>query len=215
MNILNFAILKCLQIKNIPTSIIKNNGDPKKVIPNSKPMFSLEERKIINNSKVQPKKINNCLTTSKNEILLAAIANKNKHTLDKINDLIQQIKNEDIIEKSFSILQTVHKVFCASKNCVILAFKDTVDAETLNKYAQSKDFLLSCCQYLRQPFYFAGFKIKELNSLKENIKKQMHQKIDDLNLDKLREIFNKNKPIQQIAYDCVYKHLNKEGSENE
>lgn len=222
INILSCAILKCIEHEN---NLITNISKEKKFIKqpesinNDEPLFVLKERHIHKEQTPPIKKeeasLNNIEQISNKDILFAAIANKNKSTMDKINDLITKIKNEEIVvEKQFSILQTVYKVFCASKNCVVLAFKDAFDAKIFNQNTNTKDFLQICCRYLDQPFYFAGFTIDELTSLKKTIQEKKHESIPDIDTKKLTQILNKDQNIQQLAYVYVYQHLKKDNNEN-
>lgn len=220
VNVLCYTILKCLEKQTISVAIIeKEKANQKTKLVDDQPLFVLKERQINKPKKTIVKEekslVNNNIKVTREDILFAAVANIDKKTMNKISDLIKKIKNDEIIEQHFSILQTVYKVFCASKNCVVLAFRDNLDAKTFNKNTTARDFLLTCYRYLDQPFYFAGFTIDELSSLKNDIQSKKHILTPDLDLNNLKQILKNDESIQQIAYNYVYKFLKRDKNENE
>lgn len=220
VNVLCCAILKCLEKQTIFSTIVEKEKVTKQIeLVNDQPLFVLKERQINNVKKSVVKKektsTNNNIKVTREDILFAAVANINKKVMNKINDLINKIKNDEIIEQHFSILQTVYKVFCASKKCVVLAFKDAIDAKTFNKNTTTRDFLLTCYRYLDQPFYFVGFTVDELTTLKKDIQDKKHVSIPDLDLNNLKQILKNDDSIQQIAYNYVYKFLKRDKNEDE
>lgn len=220
VNVLCCAILKCLEKQTaFTTSAVKKMKAVNQSKPvDSQPLFVLKERQISELNKPVVKQddtqVSNNKKVTREDILFAAVANMDKKVMNKINDLINKIKNDEISEPQFSILQTVYKVFCASKNCVVLAFNDAFDAKTFNKKTNTRDFLLICYRYFNQPFYFAGFTVDGLESLKKDIQGKMHVLIPDLDLNNLKQTLENDKSIQQLAYNHVYKYLKRDKNEN-
>lgn len=192
--------------KKISKIVPTNNTVAKK---NILPLFKFKDIEIKNENlfKNSEKEEN---IPSKEKILFAAFANKNNEAINKINKILLAIKNETIIDNNLSILRVYHKVACASKNCVVILFKDKVDANILNKNMQKKDFLLSCCKIFNGPLFFVGYTINEINEYKEILLKKKNEKIDEPNLKILRDILTKDGSIEQMAYDTIYKFIKNE-----
>lgn len=171
------------------------------------PLFTFKDVEIKNENSNENK--NNFLPTNE-EILFATFANKNNEMIDKINKILLAIKNEVIIDNDLSILRVYHKIACASKNCVVILFKDEIDANILNKNKEKKDFLLSCCKIFNGPLFFVGYTIDEINKYKEILLKKMKEKIEEPDLKILRDILTKDGSIEQIAYDTIYKFIKNE-----
>ena len=192
--------------KKISKIVPTNNTVAKK---NILPLFKFKDIEIKNENlfKNSEKEEN---IPSKEKILFATFANKNNEAINKINKILLAIKNETIIDNNLSILRVYHKVACASKNCVVILFKDKVDANILNKNMQKKDFLLSCCKIFNGPLFFVGYTINEINEYKEILLKKKNEKIDEPNLKILRDILTKDGSIEQMAYDTIYKFIKNE-----
>ena len=179
------------------------------VIVNTKisPLFKFKDIEIKNKNQIDDNGQKDDFAPTNEEILFAAFANKNNEMIDKINKILLAIKNETIIDNNLSILRVYHKVACASKNCVVVLFKDEIDANILNKNMRQNNFLLSCCKIFGCPFFFVGYTVDKINAYKEILLKKMKEKIKEPDLKILRDILTKDGSIEQIAYDTIYKFI--------
>lgn len=174
---------------------------------NQTPLFTFKERKI--KDIPQSNKLENEIFDQE-QILFSAFANKNKEMMEKIKIVLNQVKNRIVFENNFSIFQQSCGVICASNNCVVLGFKDKIDATLLNKNAKNKDFLLACCKFFNQPLFFVGYTINEINEKKDLLIKKRQEKIIEPEIKLLRDILNKDASIEQIAYNTIYKFIKNE-----
>ncbi len=188
------------------------NAGTNKIAINKKipPLFIFNDVEIENAKPIETNKDGKNFMPTSDEILFAAFANKNNEITDKINKILLAIKNETIIDNNLSILRVYHKLACASKNCVVVLFKDQIDADILNKNMMKKDFLLSCCKIFDGPLFFVGYTINKINEYKEILLAKMKQKIKEPDLKILRDILTKDGSIEQIAYDTIYKFIKNE-----
>lgn len=140
------------------------------------------------------------------QILCTTVANRDKTFENMIQNLLKQIKSGEITEQSFSDMLLAKTVFVASKNSVILAFNDEVDAKILNKTAKTKDFILTCCKFFEKPIYVVGYSIQQLNNLKNQIQDAKKKKILPLSIQPLRDILDEDASIEQIAFNTLVKN---------
>ena len=171
------------------------------------PLFKFKDIEIKNKNQIDDNGQKDDFAPTNEEILFAAFANKNNEMFDKINKILLAIKNETIIDNNLSILRVYHKVACASKNCVVVLFKDEIDANILNKNMRQNNFLLSCCKIFGCPLFFVGYTVDKINAYKEILLKKMKEKIKEPDLKLLRDILTKDGSIEQIAYDTIYKFI--------
>ena len=171
------------------------------------PLFKFKDIEIKNKNQIDDNGKKDDFVPTNEEILFAAFANKNNEMIDKINKILLTIKNETIIDNNLSILRVYHKVACASKNCVVVLFKDEIDANILNKNMRQNNFLLSCCKIFGCPLFFVGYTVDKINAYKEILLKKMKEKIKEPDLKILRDILTKDGSIEQIAYDTIYKFI--------
>ena len=187
-------------LKNSP---INNAIVSKKISP----LFEFKDIEIKNEKQIKNSEQKNDFAPTNEEILFATFANKNNEMIDKIDKILFAIKNETIIDNNLSILRVYHKVACASKNCVVVLFKDEIDANILNKNMRQNNFLLSCCKIFGGPLFFVGYTIDKINEYKEILLKKMKEKIREPDLKILRDILTKDGSVEQIAYDTIYKFI--------
>ena len=188
---------------------ISKNPPINNVILNTKipPLFKFKDIEIESGKQIEKDEQKKDFMPTNEEILFAAFANKNNRMIDKIDKILLAIKNETIIDSNLSILRVCHKVACASKNCVVILFRDEIDANILNKNMRQNDFLLSCCKIFGGPLFFVGYTIDKINEYKEILLKKMKEKIKEPDLKILRDILTKDGSIEQIAYDTIYKFI--------
>lgn len=188
---------------------ISKNPPINNVILNTKipPLFKFKDIEIESEKQIEKDEQKKDFMPTNEEILFAAFANKNNRMIDKIDKILLAIKNETIIDSNLSILRVCHKVACASKNCVVILFRDEIDANILNKNMRQNDFLLSCCKIFGGPLFFVGYTIDKINEYKEILLKKMKEKIKEPDLKILRDILTKDGSIEQIAYDTIYKFI--------
>lgn len=188
---------------------ISKNSPINNVLLNTKipPLFKFKDIEIESKKQIEKDEQKNDFMPTNEEILFTAFANKNNGMIDKIDKILFAIKNETIIDSNLSILRVYHKVACASKNCVVILFKDEIDANILNKNMRQNDFLLSCCKIFGGPLFFVGYTIDKINGYKEILLKKMKEKIKEPDLKILRDILTKDGSIEQIAYDTIYKFI--------
>lgn len=156
-------------------------------------------------TKEEPKKTVGLPTIQ--DILFATVSNKDKKSTIDAKKFLNDIKGNIISEKSFTCLTLAADVFCASKESIVLVFKDELDAKILNKMAFSQDFILSTCKVFRNPRFIVGYSIEQLNKQKADLLKAMKEKREKLDLDALRQILNKDETIEQIAFNTIYSKL--------
>ena len=171
------------------------------------PLFKFKDVEIKDENQIENSEQKKDFTPTNEEILFATFANKSNEMIDKINKILLAIKNETIIDNNLSILRVYYKVACASKNCVVLLFKDEIDANILNKNVRQNNFLLSCCKTFGSPLFFVGYTIDKINEYKEILLKKMKEKIKEPDLKILRDILTKDGSVEQIAYDTICKFI--------
>ena len=198
-------------IINSTKKIPKINSTNSVMTKEKKPLlFKFKDIEIKNENLLKIEEQKKDYLPTNDEILFAAFVNKNNEITNKINEILLAIKNETIIDNNLSILRVSYKVACASKNCVVVLFKDEVDANILNKNMKKKDFLLSCCKIFNGPLFFVGYTIDKINEYKKILLKKMNEKINEPDLKILRDILTKDGSIEQIAYDTIYKFIKNE-----
>lgn len=141
------------------------------------------------------------------DILFATVSNKDNKAKTDAKKFLTDIKENIISEKSFTCLTLAADVFCASKESIVLAFKDELDAKILNKIAFSQDFILATCKVFRNPKFIIGYSINQLNKQKAELQKAMKEKRERLDLNSLRQILNEDETIEQIAFNTIYSKL--------
>ncbi|XQP55668.1 MAG: DNA polymerase III subunit gamma/tau [Mycoplasmoidaceae bacterium] len=152
---------------------------------------------------------------SDQEILLAIFSNRQKEIESIAKQTLSDIKSGKIDAKAFSHIKLASQVLCASKNGAVLLFDEQMDAQLFNRAAKKKDFLLSCCKMFQNPKFVVGFTKQQINQMKNAMLEAKKHPRPLLNLDALRSILDKDAPIEQIAYNTIYKFLKDKEDDNE
>ncbi len=215
--IFDHALIKSMasfdSTKVAPTEYVEKKVEVKKTQPKAEeetfvePKIEVKDLELPRQKEVkqETKKVGQLPTIQ--DILFATVSNKDKKSTTDAKKFLNDIKGNIISEKSFTCLTLAADVFCASKESIVLVFKDELDAKILNKMAFSQDFILSTCKVFRNPRFIVGYSIEQLNKQKADLLNAMKEKREKLDLDALRQILNKDETIEQIAFNTIYSKL--------
>lgn len=138
------------------------------------------------------------------KVMASIFAHQDKKEQEKVTNLINDIKSKVATNLINANLKDIQNVLAVSKNGIIFLCNDAINANTINNFAQSEDFLNFLKESLNKVYFVLAIQKKDINEFRENNKTPLKKTmIDDVDIEFLKNKIKNKKLAKDIAEEML------------